>query len=128
MVRISGVDPILIERIRERTRTQVGTVGETDQYRKIEQKEREERQDADAQQYRAPNKRRTAFAIEKLNILLEELAAPIRFVMVLKGNNMMVQILDVTMDKVLGEIVPEKVYQLLHNIDDPKGFVVDNSV
>jgi uncharacterized FlaG/YvyC family protein len=126
MIRIQGVDPILMERIRERTRTTVSTVDESNLPRRVERKQPEERDEH--QQHQGRNKKKVEFAVERINKLLEELAAPIRFVMVLRESAVMVQVLDVTMDKVLSEIVPEKVYQLLRNIDDPKGFVVDDSV
>jgi len=123
MVKIQGVDPILMERIRERSRT---TVYESNQPRQVDQKQPKKKHESGQKQ--GKSKKKIEFAIEKLNQFLEELAAPIRFVIVLKGDSVMVQVLDVTMDKVLSEISPEKVYQLLYNIDDPKGFVIDDSV
>ncbi|WP_028307519.1 flagellar protein FlaG [Desulfitibacter alkalitolerans] len=123
MVKIQGVDPILMERIRERNRT---TVYESNQPRQVDRKQPKEKHESGQKQ--GKNKKKLEFAIEKLNQFLEEFAAPIRFVIVLKRDNVMVQVLDVTVDKVLSEVYPEKVYQLLYNIDDPKGFVVDDSV
>jgi len=123
MVKIQGVDPILMERIRERNRT---TIYESNQTKQVDRKEQKEKRESGQNQ--GKSKKKLEFAVEKLNLLLEELAAHIRFVIVLKGDNVMVQVIDITMDKVISEIFPEKVYQLLYNIDDPRGLVIDDSV
>lgn len=123
MVKIQGVDPILMERIREKNRT---TVYESNQTRQVVQKQPKEKHESGQRQ--GKSKKKLEFAIARLNQLLTELSAPICFVIILKEDNVMVQVVDVTTDKVLSVISPEKVYQLLNNIDDPKGFVVDDSV
>lgn len=122
MVQIQGVDPILMERIRDKNRKTV--IYESDQSRQVtERKEREHSKQR--QQYKG---KKLELSVDKLNKLLEEITAPIRFSIIVKGEVTMVQVIDLASEKVLSEVLPEKIYQFIRNIDDPKGFIIDGSI
>lgn len=122
MVKIQGVDPIVVERLRDRTRKTF--IYETDQSRIIDDKKDEPKEQ---KKYRYPKKTLES-SIDKLNKLLEEVDAPVRFVKKLLNDELIIQVIEIETQKAVATVPPEKIHTLIRNIDDPKGFIIDDSI
>ncbi|KUO52786.1 MAG: hypothetical protein APF76_02300 [Desulfitibacter sp. BRH_c19] len=121
MVKIQGVDPVIVERIRDKNRKKL--IYESEQTKVVSNSEKDHKKDQKGQQH----KRTLKHSIERLNELLQEIDAPIRFEKINVKEELYVLVIDIHTQKVLTKIFPERVFQLMKNIDDPKGFIIDDS-
>ena len=122
MVKIHGVDPIVMERIKERTRKEAIFKPEKTKvtaYKNDENKEKRE------QKY---DQKSLQKAIAKLNKLLEEEKMLLRFQIIDRDARLKVQLLDISKNKVLSEFFPEKIYKIMENPQQYAGVVIDESV
>ena len=119
MVKIQGVDPIMVERLREKKRK---SIIEIDQTKRIENRDSEGREQKDTKQY----KKKLMDSLARLNHRLEELNAPIRFHKAQRKGYVIIQVINIVNETVISEVLPEKIFQLIIDIDALKGFVVDD--
>lgn len=121
MVKIQGVDPITVQRLRERSRSSILELDQTKSTKNRDVFDKEQRKGRQQRQRKTLDQ-----SIAKLNALLEEVGAPISFKKVLKQDQVFVQVIDAK-GAILNEVFPERIFQFVKDLDSPKGFVVDDS-
>ncbi|MEW6624311.1 MAG: flagellar protein FlaG [Bacillota bacterium] len=121
MVRIQGVDPILVDRIREISRK---TVLETEQIKRIEARDSEQKERRERRQ----NKSSLEECIDKLNQLFKKAGASIRFARATKDGQAMVDVIDIHKKVVIAQVLPDRAFELLRTIHDPKGIILNNTI
>jgi uncharacterized FlaG/YvyC family protein len=121
LVKIQGVDPITVQRLRERSRSSILELDQTKSTKNRDVFDKEQRKGRQQRQRKTLDQ-----SIAKLNALLEEVGAPISFKKVLKQDQVFVQVIDAK-GAILNEVFPERIFQFVKDLDSPKGFVVDDS-
>ena len=121
LVKIQGVDPITVQRLRERSRSSILELDQTKSTKNRDVLDKEQRTGRQQRQRKTLDQ-----SIAKLNALLEEVGAPISFKKVLKQDQVFVQVIDAK-GAILNEVFPERIFQFVKDLDSPKGFVVDDS-
>lgn len=122
MVKIHGVDPIVMDRIKERTQKEI--VFQPEKTKVTADKNNEEK----GRKKQKHNKKSLEEVVSRLNKLLEEEKAPLRFQIIVRDEKLKVQLLNIEENKVVSEVFPEKIYKLVRNPKEFSGFVVDEFV
>lgn len=122
MVKIHGVDPIVMDRIKERTQKEI--VYQPEKTKVTADKNSEEK----GRKEQKHNKKSLEEVVSRLNKLLEEEKAPLRFQIIVRDEKLKVQLLNIEENKVVSEVFPEKIFKLVRNPKEFSGFVVDEFV
>jgi len=122
VLKIPGIDPLTMQRIKERTTKQI--VHDSEKPKVAEDKYKKQGQEYQ-EQYSEQNLEEL---IEELNELFEEEAAPIRFKLIVKDEMFKIQIIDNKTKKVIKEVSPHKVMQLVRRHEDSRGIILDISI
>jgi len=122
VLKIPGIDPLVMQRIRERTTKQI--VHDSEKPKVAEDKYKKQGQEYE-EQY---SEQRLEELIEELNELFEEENAPIRFKLVVKDDMFKVQILDHKTKKIIKEVSPHQVLRLVRRHEDSRGIILDTSI
>ena len=122
MLKIPGIDPLTMQRIKERTTKQI--VHDSQKPKVTEDKYKKQGQEY-KEQY---NQQSLEEIIEELNKLFEEEAAPIRFKLVVKDGMFKVQLVDSNTKELIKEVSPHKVMRLIRRHEDSRGIILDTSI
>ncbi|MEW6661715.1 MAG: flagellar protein FlaG [Bacillota bacterium] len=118
MIKIPGTDPVIINQIQSQTAK--GVVQETRQPKITREQEREGRR----QEY----KDKLAKSVKKLNQATQVLDSPLRFEMVEKNGAWLVRIIDGSTNRLLREVLPEKVMDVAGRLQKALGILVDELI
>lgn len=121
MLKIPGIDPLIMQRIKERTSKQV--IYDAEKTKITEDRYRDEKEQQ--QQY---DQQELAELLERLNRLMEEEGFPVRFRLVNDEGKPGVQVVDADREKVLAVVPPRRVWQLIRQTGEAAGFIVDISI
>lgn len=123
-MKINGVDPVVIEQVREQvTKPVVREARET----RITREYRE-------QEFRQGQGRRKGFsrslsqALEQLNEVCQSMGSPVRFRLVEKGSVARVEIVDIREDRVIKEVDPEEVISVVTQVEKLLGLLIDTLI
>ncbi|KKM12347.1 hypothetical protein SY88_04145 [Clostridiales bacterium PH28_bin88] len=118
MIKIPGVDNIIINQVQGQTAKPV--VQETRKSKITREKEREGQQ----QQFQE----RLAKSVRKLNQAIEVLDSPLRFQIVERNGSWLVQIIDSSTNRLLREVPPERVMDVVGRLQKALGLLVDELI
>lgn len=120
--RIPGIDPVILQNVKERTRKQI--VHDTRQL-KITDGEPKER---GKQWLKQGSKEELALFLEELNKELEKEKRPIRLYLVEEEGRWLVQVVEAATGKILQRLSLRQASHLLTRASSDKGFLLDQKV
>lgn len=124
MMKIDGIDPLRLNKIHEQTgRTEVQTFARPDAENKIREKERP--QEKILTQDDRPFMERLEQAVKQSNETAAAINTGIRFKLHESSDRIMVQIVDRMENEVIREIPPEKLLNLIGQIQEMIGLLLD---
>ncbi len=126
-MRVDGIDPLVLNRVKDQTvKPQVQDTDRSDAQRTlIRRQQQENRANQAAVESEAGQLREVEEAIMKLNDTAEALQLSLRFLMHEGSERWMVQVVDIQQDEIVREMPPEKVLNVVAQIQSLIGVLLD---
>ncbi|MGM0652764.1 MAG: flagellar protein FlaG [Bacillota bacterium] len=126
-MRVDGIDPLVLSRVKDQTKN--SPVQETDrsdaERTLIKRQQQENKANQAAVEGEAGQLREVEEAIMKLNDTAEAMQLSLRFLMHEGSERWMVQVVDIQQDEIVREMPPEKVLNVVAQIQDLIGVLLD---
>jgi len=119
-MKINGVDPRVIEQIKEQYTQPV--VRETRESRSVRQYEEQEGRQERGQQHEGDRLRQS---IDRLNRVYESFRNPVRFRLVEEGEETKVEVVDLVENQAVKKVEPEKIMSVMTQVEKLLGLLVD---
>jgi len=126
-MRVDGIDPLVLNRVKDQTvKPQVQDTDRSDAQRTlIRRQQQENRANQAAVESEAGQLREVEEAIMKLNDTAEAMQLSLRFLMHEGSERWMVQVVDIQQDEIVREMPPEKVLNVVAQIQSLIGVLLD---
>lgn len=124
MVKIDGIDPMVVDFIKDKTQKKI--VIETEKIKITGDKNEEEKERRYKRAFK--NIKELKAIVESLNDQFKKRNAPVRLGIINTPSGFSIQVMDIKRDQVISVIGPEKLLELIKNMNKPGGVMVDRTI